>query len=163
MRLQVLHRMVTRKRYKPAALATLLSFALVTAGCSSDDDEGVPVDCKEGPAAVRTALARAPATVRLGDTLLSDCLARNSSAADLQQVGGAYLSVLAGLADEARRRPSGPATLRLAYLVGAIRRGAADTQGIHDEFLRRVDQELTGINTATDTYRRGYEAGRARG
>jgi hypothetical protein len=112
---------------------------------------------------VRAALVRAPATVELDGTPLSGCLARGSSAAEVQQVGSAYLSVVAELADEVRRRPFGPTALRLGYLVGAIRRGAADTQGIHDEFLRRVGQELTGINTSTDSYRIGYEAGRARG
>ena len=38
----------------------------------------------------------------------------------------------------ARRRPDGPEATRLGYLVGAMRRGASATQGIHDEMIRRV-------------------------
>jgi hypothetical protein len=67
------------------------------------------------------------------------------------------------LADAARARPDGPEALQLGYLIGAIRRGAARTQGIHDEMIRRIEQELAGISTSTDSYRRGYEAGRSRG
>jgi hypothetical protein len=163
MRLQVLQRLRSLNRDKPALAATALAIALSLAGCSSDGDEGPPVACKEGPDAIRTALERAPQQVDLDGEPLSACFARGADASDVQQVGAAYVTVASRLAAEARLDPDGPDALRLGYLIGAARRGASDTQGIHDELLRRVEQELTGINTSTGSYRRGYEAGRSRG
>jgi hypothetical protein len=161
MRVQVLQRMPSAKRGKALAL---LAIALSAGGCSSRDDErAVPVGCKEGPDSVRTALARAPARVELSGTLLSECFTRGAEGADLQQVGASYLSVAAGLSDQARLRPNGAPALRLGYLVGAARRGAAGTQGVHEELVRRIEQELNGIDTHAAAYRRGYEAGRSRG
>lgn len=163
MGLQVLQRMAPAKRHKAAVLATLLSGALLAAGCSRDQEESVPVACKEGAGGLRAALARAPERVELDGTALSDCLARGAEGGDVQQVGAAFVAEAARLAGAARTEPDGPDALRLGYLVGAARRGAAETQGIFDELIRRLDQELTGINTSTGSYRRGYEAGRSRG
>lgn len=163
MSVQVLQRMRSRKRHKAALLGAAAATLLSLGACSSDDDESVPVACKEGSDAIARALARAPARVELGGTPLSECFARGADPSDVQQVGAAYVTTAGRLADEARRAPDGPAALRLGYLVGAARRGAADTQGIHDELIRRLDQELTGITTSTGSYRRGYEAGRSRG
>ena len=161
MGVQVLQRMCSAKRGKPLAVVAI---ALAIGGCSSDDDSpGAPVACKEGPDGVRAALARAPARVEVAGTPLSECFTRGSSSADLQQVGASYVAVAAGLADEARLRPDGPAALRLGYLVGAARHGASETQGVHDELVRRIEQELTGVDTRSAQYRRGYEAGRSRG
>jgi hypothetical protein len=56
-----------------------------------------------------------------------------------------------------------PAALRLGYLVGAARRGASETQGVHDELIRRIEQELAGVDRRSPAYQRGYDAGRARG
>ena len=161
MRVQVLQRMVSGKPGKAlAALAT----ALALGGCSKqEDDPPAPVECKEGAATVRAALARAPARVELGGTPLSECFTRGSNAADLQQVGATYVSVASDLAAEAKQRPDGPAALQLGYLVGAARRGAAGTQGIHEELMRRIEQELIGLDTRTPSYRRGFEAGRSGG
>jgi len=160
MGLQVLQRMASAKRGK--ALVAL-AIALAIGGCSSDDPPRAAVECKEGAEALRAALAQAPARVELGDTPLSECLTRGSSAADLQQVGAAYIATATVLADQARVHPAGPEALQLGYLVGAVRRGAARTQGVHDELRRRVEQELTGVDIRSAGYRRGYEAGRARG
>ena len=159
MRVQVLHRMARRKRGKALALA----IALALSGCSDAGDDAVPVACKEGADTVRAALARAPARVELGGTPLSECFTRGANSADLQQVGSAYVAAAARLADEARLRPDGPAALRLGYLVGAARRGASGTQGIHEELMRRIEQELIRVDTASAAYRRGYESGRSRG
>jgi hypothetical protein len=163
MRLQVLQRLPSLNRGKPALAATALAFAIPLSACSSDGEKGPPVACKEGPDAIRTALEHAPQHVDLGGSSLSDCFARGADAGDVQQVGAAYVTAAARLAAEARLAPDGPDALRLGYLVGAARRGAADTQGIHDELIRRIELELTGISTSTGSYRRGYEAGRSRG
>ena len=160
MRVQVLQRMPSVKRGKSL---TVLAIALAIGGCSDDDSPPAPVACKEGPDSVRAALARAPARVEVGGTPLSDCFTRGSSAADLQQVGSSYVAVAARLADETRVRPNGPAALQLGYLVGAARRGAAETQGVHEELVRRIEQELVGVDRRAPQYRRGFEAGRSRG
>jgi hypothetical protein len=162
MDLQVLQWMGSRKWHKAALLGIGLATVLSPAGCSTGE-ESVPAACKEGPDAIARALARAPARVELDGTPLSGCFARGADASDVQQVGAAYVTTAGRLAEEARRAPDGPAALRLGYLVGAARRGASGTQGIHDELLRRLDQELTGITTSTASYRRGYEAGSTRG
>jgi hypothetical protein len=163
MRLQVLQRLPSLKWGKPALLATALAVALPLAACSNDGEKGPPVACKEGPDAIGTALERAPGHVDIDGLPLSDCFARGADASDVQQVGAAYVTAASRLAAEARLAPDGPDALRLGYLVGAARRGAADTQGIHDELIRRIEQELIGISTSTGSYRRGYEAGRTRG
>jgi hypothetical protein len=163
--MQDLQRIGSLKRGKAlAALAIALAGCSAASGCSRSGDGGVPVACREGPAAVRAALARAPGPVTLGGgTPLSDCFASEGDAADVQQVGGAYLGAAAGLAAGARSRPDGPAALRLGYLMGAVRRGAGDGRGIYYELVRRLEQETAGVDTSTAAYRRGFAAGRSGG
>jgi hypothetical protein len=160
MGLQVLQRMRSGKRGKSFAA---LAIALAIGGCSKQEDKPTPVGCKEGPETIEAALARAPARVELGGTPLSECFARNSDSADIQQVGASFVTVATHLSAEAKQSPDGPAALRLGYLVGAARRGAGETQGIHEELMRRIEQELNGVNTTTPSYRRGLRAGRERG
>ena len=161
MRMQVLQRMRSANRGKaPVLLAISLS---LMGGCTRDDESPVPVACKEGPDSVQAALARAPARVELDGTPLSECFTRAAVASDLQQVGISYVAVAAQLSDQARLRPDGPDALRLGYLVGAAKRGAGRTQGVHDELIRRIEQELSGVDTDTGSYRRGFRAGQAHG
>jgi hypothetical protein len=161
MGVQVLQRMPSAKRGKALIV---LAIALSIAGCSKDGgDDGVPVACREGPDSVRAALERAPARVELDGTALSECFARGSDSAEIQQVGASYVSVAAGLADAARLKPDGPDALRLGYLIGAARRGASSTQGVHEELMRRIEQELTGVETGSASYQRGLRAGKDHG
>jgi hypothetical protein len=161
MRVQVLQRMVGAKWGKAPALVAI---ALSLGGCASGNGHhAVPVACKEGAGAVRAALARAPARVDLDGTPLSACFTRGSDGADLQQVGATYISAAAGLAAVARTRQESPEALRLGYLVGAAHRGAARTQGVHDELVRRIEQELGGVNTRSAAYTRGFSAGLGHG
>ena len=160
MRVQVLQRMASLKRGKALALlATVVSLS----GCSTDDGGPVPVACREGPETVEAALTRAPAPVELDGTRLSDCFTRAVDASDLQQLGASYVIVAARLAERAQLRPESADALRLGYLVGAARRGAAGTQGVHDELIRRIEQELGGVDTRSAAYRRGLRAGREHG
>ncbi|HEX2125622.1 MAG TPA: hypothetical protein VHF45_03580 [Thermoleophilaceae bacterium] len=161
MRVQVLQRMRSAKRGKPL-LPLAISLSLL-GGCSTEDRSPVPVACKEGPDSVSAALARAPARVELDGTALSECFTRGADAADLQQVGASYVAVAARLAAAARERPDGREALQLGYLVGASRRGEARTQGIHHDLMRRIEQELSGVDTASAAYRRGFRAGRDHG
>lgn len=109
------------------------------AGCGSEDS-GTPAVCLQGPGAFRAALQRAPNNAELGgDTPISDCLAQNQSAGELATVGSALVRVATALNAEARAHPVGRAPYELGYLVGALRRGAEDTAGVHAELLRRVE------------------------
>jgi hypothetical protein len=142
-------------------VALLLCAALVS-GCG-DEEEQIASACTEGPAAVRKALRDAPGDVRLGGAPLSDCLSEEADGGELQLVGTSFVEAAAGLAPSARRRPEGRAALELGYLVGAARRGGSTTQGVHSELLRRMEQELTGVDTRAASFRRGERAGRTEG
>lgn len=140
-----------------------LAAALALAGCSRQEEPVLPAACSSGPEAVEAALVRAPRPVTVEGTRLSECLGRSGQAAEIQQVGGDYLSVAAVLAADARREPEGEEALRLGYLVGAVRRGAAATQGFHSEMVRRIEQELVPVDTRARAFREGERAGRAQG
>lgn len=146
---------------RSAAAAAILVSALVLAGCASEGEVTAPVGCKTGPEALRRALADAPGQVSLRGTPLSECLARSSDQADIQTVGVAFVEVAAELAPEARAQPDGRAALELGYLVGAARSGAKP--GLHDELVRRLEQELAGVDTSSQAFRRGERAGSGSG
>ena len=133
------------------ALAALLA-ALALAGCSREDEADLPAACRLGPDAVRAALEGAPERVRLeGDTALSECLTRTSRQADVLLMGEVYTAAAARLADE-------DDAVAVGYLLGAVRRGAGETQGIHDELVRRLEQEA-GRLSDREALRRGERAG----
>ena len=148
--------------HRARALAALVLLAApALAACASQGELIAPVECKTGPEALRRALADAPGEVRLRGTPLSECLARASDQADIQAVGSAFVEVAAELAPEARAGPNGREALELGYLVGAARSGA--TPGLHDELVRRLEQELAGVDTSSPAFRRGERAGSAAG
>jgi hypothetical protein len=141
--------------------------ALLALGCSRHGgSDPTPAACTDGSpssrvAAVRAALAHAPAAVRLGDgTSISDCLAHDADSGDIENVGSMLLTVTQQLADSA---PHNPRTLlELGYLIGAVRRGVAHSQ-VDSEIARRIDQELGTVDTHSPAFRRGEQAGRANG
>jgi hypothetical protein len=144
--------------------------AAVLAGCGASDNT-TPVACLEGSGAYLRALRRAPGEVRLGgETPIGACLVRNQEAGDLAGVGEAMVEAATRLNAEARGRPGGEANLELGYLLGAARRGAETTDGIHVELIRRL---TTAARYSPDdrplppaflrAYRRGFDAGEARG
>jgi hypothetical protein len=147
-----------RARVRAAAL--LMACAAATAsGCSTSEEGGVPVSCQATGEAVRRALDSAPEPVTLDGTAISDCFARGSESGEVQTIGFAFTEAAAELSREARQRPEGDAALELGYLVGAVRAGAGRTQGIHDELVRRVEQELHGVDTSSDAFAAGERAG----
>jgi hypothetical protein len=135
--------------------------AATVAACGVQEEIAVPVACRAGPDEVARALADAPAPVTIQGTPLSECLASARDQADLQTVGIAFVDVASDLASEARSNPNGQEAVELGYLVGAARRGAVP--GIHDELLRRLEQELAGVETSSDAFERGERAGRTSG
>jgi hypothetical protein len=141
--------------------------AVLATGCSRrSGSENSPAACTDGSpsarvASLRTALARAPAPVRLQDgTSISDCLAHDADSGDIQNVGSMLLSVTQQLVDSGK---ADGALLQLGYLAGAVHRGAAHAQGVDDEIERRIEQELDTVDTGSPAFKRGERAGRANG
>jgi len=144
----------------PPARPLLLAALLATlGGCGREERPQLPEACTGGAAAVRDALRAAPGEVRLDGIAISDCFVRESGAAEIAVVGQSVLEAAAPLAERSREDPESGAAAQLGYLVGAVRRGAAGTQGIHDELVRRLSQEIDGVDADAGAYRRGLAAG----
>jgi hypothetical protein len=143
------------------SIAGLSALALI-AGCGDGTEEETPVACLEGRAAYLDPQRAEPP--------VSECLTANQQGGDLANVGETMVAAATRLNSEARADPSGPAAFRLGYLVGAAERGAAETEGIHADLLRRLraaalysraDRGLPA--TVLGAYRRGVAAGLSRG
>ncbi len=149
-----------------AGLVIYVACFFALAGCGNQGDS-TPVACLEGAGVYEAALPRAPGEVRLADgTPLSDCLASNQQAGDLAQVGEAMVETATRLNAAAREHPGGDAALRLGYLIGAAEKGAADSEGIHADLLRRLTvaaRYAPGKQPLPAGFLRRYEAGYAAG
>lgn len=153
------------------AIAFVSCLALGAAGCGGGKDSSTPVACLEGTDAYLKALEAAPGEVLLaGEAPISECFAENQQAGDLAAVGEATVEAATRLNAEARAEPGGDANLQLGYLIGAAKRGAAETEGIHSDLIRRLlvaaryapgTAPLAGPFLAT--YGRGFDAGREGG
>lgn len=147
-----------------AHLLGWLVAAAVLAGCGENDESQVPAACRAGAGSVLRALEEAPDPVRLeGEAPISACFARQSDVADMQTVGAALTEAASRLAREARSSPEDDATLELGYLIGAARRGAEQTPALYDELLRRLESELRDVDTTSEAFRTGEQAGRVSG
>lgn len=157
-------------RFAAVPVALLLAALALLAGCGSAD-ESTPVACLEGAEAYQRALKAAPDEVLLGDeTLISECLTRNQSGGDISRVGEAMIETATRLNAEARAEPGGDANLQLGYLLGAVERGAEESEGIHTDLVRRlvvaarfVPDKQASPPGFLPTYSEGFEAGRADG
>jgi hypothetical protein len=150
---------MSARRAAALALPTL-AVALVAAGCG-DEDRPLPAACASGPAPTIRALATAPGPVRLaGGTKLSSCVERARSDADIQTVGSVLTRTADTLAGAMDR--SDEAALQLGYLIGAVRKGARHTSGIHQELVRRVEQAI-GVDGAPPRRRAAFDRGLAAG
>lgn len=136
------------------------------AGCSSQD-EPVSTACTEDPQAIVNALRAAPRAVALADgTRLSRCISHARTDGDLQSLGVVLLRAADTLRARAADDPA--AALRLGYLAGAVKSGAAAaSSGIADQLARRVDQ-LTVLGAGADAAAtaalvRGRQAGERSG
>jgi hypothetical protein len=151
-------------------LAAAAALCLVLVGCGSEDEE-TPVACLEGDGVYLQALRDAPGAVTLrGGTPISACLAENQAGGALATVGAGMVEAATKLNAEARTEPGGGADLRLGYLIGAARRGADRTDGIHAELVRRLSAaaRYTPDNRPLPApflraYRMGFDAGQMRG
>jgi hypothetical protein len=138
--------------------AAAAACALALAACGTDSGSPAAA-CERGAAALRAALARAPGPVTLGGRPISDCFTKDSDADDITRLGSAWVTVAAGLSRPARLRPEGPAALRLGYLVGAARRGARNSPGLHMDLVRRLEQEIGPLQGGSSAVREGLRAG----
>ena len=145
-----------------AATALLIAGALGLGGCSEKDEE-VPVACRQGPDAVRTALREAPGPVTIDGSPLSECIKDTSGGGDLQEVGFTYVDVASELADGAEKEPDGPAALQLGYLMGAFEKSKVGAQGVGYELGRRLQSELLRVDRRAPAFQRGWRAGRSGG
>jgi len=153
------------------AIASLLVGLTVTAFGCGDKDDSTPVACLEGTVAYEKALADAPGEVLLaGETPISECFVRNQSTGDLTRVGEATIAAATELNAGALKEPGGPANLQLGYLIGAAERGAEESEGIHADLIRRLTvaaRFAPGKEPLSEefleTYREGFDAGRADG
>jgi hypothetical protein len=139
---------------------------VAVAACGGDT---APLDeaCVESPGAIERALTRAPAPVTLATgTKLSTCVAHARSDADLQNAGLVFTRAADDLAEAAGRGDTS-AAVRLGYLVGAVRRGARRTEGIHAQLQRRIERTTAYLGRAgrpvTVAVSRGRRAGEASG
>jgi hypothetical protein len=145
-------------------IAAVLALAPAMAGCSSDDGDEAPAACLTDSGGYLAALEAAPGEVLLeGETPISDCLTPGQEGGELAQVGKELIDAATVLNAEARRDPSGPAAVRLGYLVGAVEKGA---EGIHADLVRRTQ---SAANFSPDGqlppafeagFAEGYAAGR---
>lgn len=151
-------------------LAIALAAAVILVGCGNTEAD-TPDICFEKPASITAALRNAPDPVALdGDTTISECLVRNQPDGDLINFGTNITEVATGLGADASK--PGPAGLKAAidagYLVGAVEKGAEDSDGIHATLVERVRAAATnGLADASDLerahYEAGYEAGKENG
>jgi hypothetical protein len=151
-------------------LLGIFLIAAVATGCGSQDDS-TPAACLGFAPAYEKALKSAPGEVLLGgETEISDCVAPNQSGGDLARVGEAMLEAATDLNAEARAEPGGDAALQLGYLLGAVQRGAEESEGIHSDLVRRLTvaaRYAPGKEPLSEeflsTYEEGFDAGRSSG
>ena len=150
---------MSARRAAPLALP-MLAVALLAAGCG-EDNRPLPTACASGPGPTVRALHAAPHPVRLaGGTKLSSCVERARSDADIQTVGSQFTRAADSLAGAMEHKDQ--AALQLGYLIGAVRKGARHTNGIHGELVRRVEQTL-GLGGAPPARRAAFDRGLAAG
>jgi hypothetical protein len=148
------------------ACAAVALALLLLAGCTKEPDP-VPAACFDGPTAMLSALERAPGAVVLADgTRLSRCVSAARTDADMQSLGLVFVRMADTLRAQAARDPV--AALRLGYLAGAVKAGAASSaSGITIQLARRVEQvaalEENAGAAAAAALRRGRRAGERSG
>ena len=141
---------------------SLAAATLVLSACGDDRPELSPL-CTEGEATLTRALARAPAPVRLADgTALSACVAAARDIGELQSFGVIMTTVADRLAGRAARDRR--AALRLGYLIGAARKGAAHSEGVPNELVHRLEVSARRLPDGADAQlQRGIRAGTSDG
>ncbi len=117
--------------------------------------------CEQSQATIAQALARAPGRVVLHDgTTLSQCARNASDDADFETVGSIFVAVADTLARSVPR--SNAAALQLGYLVGAVQKGTAASDGVDYELVHRLQNAAGPGGPPADrsaSYQQGLAAG----
>lgn len=128
-------------------VAAVVALALLASGCGEQAPTPLADGCTGTPDAVLTALRAAPEPALLEDgTTLSRCVADGTDDGELQTVGITFSRAAERLRDTAETDPR--AALQLGYLVGVTQKGAARTNGVMAELVRRI--EVVAGRTADD-------------
>lgn len=143
--------------------ATACALAVLLGACGSSDRPALPASCSAATERLVAALSRAPQPVTLSDgTRLSHCVRDADSTADLQNLG-VGLQQAADRLRAAAADGDAQAAVALGYLVGATRKGAAQTPGVAAELAVRVGRVAGRLLDADPTLRsavaRGLRAG----
>ena len=109
------------------------------------------------------ALEAAPERVAVEGTPLSACLEDTTNGGALQDVGAAYVAAASRLADRAADDREGEAALQLGYLIGAVKRSEAGSQGVGYALGRRLGAEAARGRDGSGAFARGRRAGAAGG
>jgi hypothetical protein len=152
---------------RTASLTLALAVSLTAlAGCGSGEEK-TPAACLKRAPAYLAALRAAPGSVELAvGTPISSCLARNQGSGEETAVGTSMIGAATALNVAARANPTGPAPVRLGYLVGAAIRGASDTAGIHANLIARLTSAARfspGGQPLPPDFGRAYASGYAAG
>jgi hypothetical protein len=127
---------MSAKRFLLTAIAIPAAYL---AGCGDSGVDQAASACLGDSPEILTALAEAPAEVRLGgETPISKCFVDGQEGGELANIGENFVITATDLNAAARENPSGPEALQLGYLVGAVQRGAEQTGGIHADLQRRL-------------------------
>ena len=122
------------------AALILAGAMLVAAGCGSDRESETPAVCLSSSSTFLDALEAAPEDVRLeGSTPISDCLVPGQEGGPLATTGQAMVEAANELNRDVRSSFRRADMVELGYLIGAVQRGAAETEGIHEDLVRRLD------------------------
>lgn len=95
---------------------------------------------------------------------ISRCVYGADDAGEIARIGTAFTRVADELTSRAPREPE--AAQQLGYLIGATRAPARETDGIHAELVRRLEQvaEASRMSGPSRTaFERGVSQGEARG
>jgi len=145
------------------SLAALALVVWAAVGCGGPAPTPLADGCTADPQGIVAALGTAPGPVVLEDgSPLSRCVADGTGDGELQAVGITFARAAERLRETAEADPA--TALRLGYLVGATQSGAARTNGVMAELVRRI--EIVAGRTADDASpaaRRALQQGLAAG
>lgn len=149
-----------------SALALTVTCGLLLTACGETETE-TPIGCMVPAASFASSLRQAPGEVLLdAEVPISGCLVKNQNDADLFNFGKTAVKVAtetsAGISEPG---PDGvKAAIDAGYLLGAIEKGAEESEGIHSTLVERVRSAATnGLNGASEFKRSHFEAGREAG
>lgn len=148
------------------ALVATVACGLLVGACGETETD-TPAGCFVSAASFASSLRQAPGEVLLdAEVPISGCLVKNQKEADLQEFGLTAIKVAtrtsAQIADPG---PDGiKAAIDAGYLVGAIEKGAEESEGIHSTLVDRITSAASnGLDGASEFKKSHFEAGREAG